>query len=344
MKKSGVYVVVLIVLLALASYFYLKESKKYDPALERAFQVLDMEALSKIQLDDRKGNEMYLEKVEGAWLLNGEEEVRPAILSQLLGALANMYAEIPVPEVAQDNVLKQMLNISTKVSLYQNNEKKPYKVFYVGGGTPDNVGTYMLMEINGVAASRPYIIRLPGFRGYLTYRFAPAPEAWRSIALCNYLPEEIKSISVNYQQEDALQSFELLRNGQQLELHALGRVFSESEINKELAIGLFSSFMNLHFEKNIESLAKQDSIMQANAYLKLQVETIGGETKTLDVFYMPLGFGSTSSADTSVVFTYDMDRLYAFDKERQKLISIQYAGFASIFLKANQLIASSFQD
>lgn len=344
MKKSGLYLVVLLVLLALASVLYLKENNKHDPALERAFQVLDMESLSKIQLDDRKGNEMYLEKVDGTWLLNGEEEVRPAILSQLLGALANMYAEVPVPEVAQDNVLKQMLNISTKVSLYQNNSSKPYKVFYVGGGTPDNVGTYMLMEINGVAASRPYIVRLPGFRGYLTYRFAPAPEAWRSIALCNYLPEEIKKISINYLQEDALQSFELGRNNGQFELRASGRIFSEDEINQELALGLYSSFMNLHFEKHIDSLEKQDSIMQANAYLKMRVETTTGETRTLDVFYMPLGFGSTSSADTSIVFKYDMDRLYAMDVERQKLISIQYAGFTSIFLKANQLIASPLED
>ncbi|MCB0510693.1 MAG: hypothetical protein H6579_01850 [Chitinophagales bacterium] len=344
MKKSGIYIVVLLALLALATFLFLRERKKYDPALERAFQVLDMAALSKIELDDRKGNAMYLEKVKGTWLLNGEENVRPAILAQLLDALANMYAEIPVPEVAQDNVLKQMLNISTKVSLYQNDEKKAYKVFYVGGGTPDNIGTYMLMEINGVAASRPYIIRLPGFRGYLTYRFAPAPEAWRSIALCNYLPEEIKRISIKYHQEDALQSFDLSRNNGSMELNNMGEIYKESELNKELATGLFSSFMNLHFEKNIDSLAQKDSIMQANAYLQLQVETSTGETKTLDVFYMPLGFGSTSSADTSVVFKYDMDRLYAFDQERQKLISIQYAGFASIFLKANQLIASPQQD
>ena len=54
----------------------------------------------------------------------------------------------------------------TQVKIFSN--KKILKTIYVGGDTQDQLGTYSMILDN---SSEPYVLEIPGFKGYLSSRF-----------------------------------------------------------------------------------------------------------------------------------------------------------------------------
>ena len=151
MKKTKIYLLVLGLLIAVASYLFISNDKGLNTNEEKDFKVENIDELSKISLVDRNAYSVVLVKTENEWHLESGENVKPEMMSFLLETLSKMQAEYPVPKAAHDNVMKQMIGNSTKVSLYLNGKDYPYKVFNVGGSNHTQDGTYMLMEKNGIA-------------------------------------------------------------------------------------------------------------------------------------------------------------------------------------------------
>ncbi|MCD8528754.1 MAG: DUF4340 domain-containing protein [Chitinophagales bacterium] len=318
--------------------FFIFQKPKPTEEQQKDFACKNIDELSKIELKDRNGHEIILSKAENTWLLNNKEKVNAETLKTMLNAIENIYAESPAPNTAVDIVLKSMIGKSTKVSLYKNNSKKPYKVYYVGGPTKDNLGTFMIMEIKGKMAERPYVVKMAGHKGYLTYHYPTTIDDWRSLEFVSYLPNEIKSVAVSFAENPEF-SYKLSKENDSFKVETGGKTYMGKQVNEGAAQSIFSSFGHLHFEKYEDKAEKQDSIKTNLHFADFSLEDIYGKTHKLGIYYMPLGNLANISMDSQGnPVKYDVDRLYAFNEETQLMMSVQYYTFGKYFLSGSSLI------
>ena len=339
MKKTFIYIIILLGLGMVAVGAYLQKKHTNSPEKEKAFAVENIGELAKINLKDKRGRDLTLIKKGEIWLIDGKERVRPGILNNLLEAIEKVQVDSPTPKVALNNVLTEMVDRAIEVNLYKKDKEKPFKTYYVGNGNHNQDGTYMLMKINGTAASIPYLVKLPGFKGVLTYRFIPDVEAWRSLEYCNLMANEIKSISVQYKNENANESFILEKNDDNFTLKTQDQVLQNDAINEVQAVNLYNSFKNLSIEKYINNYTKQDSVMQNLGILDLEIKNIYGDTRKLSVYYMPAENDNERlmrNEDGSYT-QFNADRLFAYNHNTNAFISIQFNTFGKIFMTASQL-------
>lgn len=337
MKKTLVYIAILATLL-LAVYFLFFYNSQTTEEEERDFAVTDMESLSRIDMKDRNGNAISLTKEKGKWILNGKYDVRESILSEMLRVVNTIEVVSVAPNVAQDNVLKEMISNSTKVSLYKNGKQKPFKVYHVGGATHEQDGTYVFMELKGKAASKVYITKVPGRRGYFSYRFTPQESEWRSLQYTKLLPQEIKKISLEYLEEvNKNESFEIERNNGIYSLLFRGNNYHNEEINQTAAEALFSSFSNLNYESFQEDYENKNNIISNLGFARLSIETTAGENKSLSLYYMPLTLGDRLITKEGKDNEYNAERLFALNEDNDLFTSVQIYVFKDILIKGSVL-------
>lgn len=339
MKKTLIYLIILAGLAMLALSAYYQNKMKNSPEKEQAFAVENMEKLTKISLKDKQGRNLILIKKGETWLIDGKEKVRPGILKNLIDAISKVQVDSPAPKVAINNVLTEMVDRAIEVNLYENNKEKAFKTYYVGNGNHNQDGTYMLMKVNGTAASTPYLVKLPGFRGVLTYRFIPDVEAWISLQYCNLMPNEVKSVSVQYKNENIDESFKLEKDNDNFLLTTQNQVYENEDIQQTTALELFSAFKNLSIEKYINNYPRQDSVMQNLGVLDLEIESIYGDKRKLSVYYMPAENNNERlmKRKDGTYTNYNADRLFAYNHETDAFVSIQFVTFGKTFLGASQL-------
>lgn len=338
MKKTLSYIIILATLL-LAVYFLFFYNNKSVEEQERDFAVQDMESLSQIDLKDRNGNEIILSKKDGKWLLNNKYDVRESILNEMLKVVNTMEVVSVVPNAAQDNILKEMISNSIKVSLYKNGSKKPFKEYHVGGATHEQDGTYVFMEINGKAASKAYIAKVPGRRGYFTYRFTPQESEWRSLQYTKLLPQEIKNIKLEYlEPENKEESFNISRDNGNFTLTANGKSYTNEQINQQVASILFGSFSNLSYESFQEDYKDKEEVLKNLGFARLSIGTTTGETKNLILYHMPLKMGDRLITKEGKDNEYNAERLFALNEENNLFASVQIYVFKDILVKRSTLL------
>jgi hypothetical protein len=337
MKKSFIIIAIFSVLVGVAIYFYW--DKFSNPQDEKSFTTPEIGELTRIVLKDRAANVLELSKVDSSWFVNGKLPVNPVALNDILFALEFMYADYPVPANAVSNVMTQMIKNSTKVSLYKNNESTPYKVFYVGGPNHQQDGTYMLMEINGEAAEKPYVVNLPGFRGYVTYRFSTLKSPWVSAAFTKYLPDEIQSFEIEYFQEDKENSFLLSRENKGYSVQTASAKYENEAVNTVLAEQIFGAFSSLNFENYYDSIPKQDSILQNLHFLDLKLVLKNGVKHHLSVYFKPVPTNQNPLLDKEGnMLSIDNSLLYAFNHDSKTFFGIQYYTFDKLFIKSSDIL------
>ena len=189
MKKNKIIVIVILVLIVLAIVIFAGNRYTTLEDHESNFAISDTAAITKIFIADKSEHEVILTRTQESWLIDGIFLANTQLVDILLETIKKLKVKTPVSLVAHDNVVKRMSAIGRKVEVYQTayrinlfNKLKLFeyeklaRVFYVGDASQDNMGTYMLIE----GAERPYIVYIPSFRGYLTERFSPVPDRWRS--------------------------------------------------------------------------------------------------------------------------------------------------------------------
>lgn len=339
MKKTVSYLVILFGLAILAGVFYFKDKEPLTDEQQRDFKVEAMADLDKISLKDRDGNQTILVKEEDGWHVEGKGMASKVMLNDLFYALEYMEAEYPVPLVARENVLTQMIAKSTKVSLFQNGKSKPFKEFTVGGPNHHQDGTYMLMEMNGQTADKPYLVKLPGFRGYITYRFSAITNYWMSQEFVAYLPDEIASVSLNYYGENKDQSYHLERKNGQFALNQGADTFNSPEdVNLDAANSIYATLLDLNFETYLDSIPGADTVLHNYFFADLKIVSTSGKEHHLKIYEKPLPqIANTPLDGEGNPELVDGDQFYAYYEEGDAYYIIQEFTFGNLFLKAEQL-------
>ncbi len=332
MKKFIPYILI-IVLLGGAAFWFIKTKTagNFDTA-EGDFAVDNAASINRIVLTDTKNKQLELNHVNGVWMVNGKYAAREDLMNQLFDAVTHVTTLCPVPRAAHDNVIRQMLEKNVKVEVFTGIQEKPVKTYYVGGPTPDGENTYMLLETNGQMAKRPQMTYIPGFKGYLTYRYNTDEETWRTRVLYNYDRSEIKSLSLEYPADEkasftinrlAKDSFQLLPQNAQFDIKA---IYQQKYIREYL--DFYSSVFIEAFDNGYE---KKDSLLQTKPYCTISITENDNSVNTVNLFHMPLNRRSKKQYDDrGNLMPYDIDHFYASIHNGKDLAIVQYYVFGKL--------------
>ena len=339
MNKNLITILIAFSLIGLALYFYFGKGSGTIKTELTDFAIEDTAAINKIFMADKLGQSVTLVRQSGnRWTVNGHYDAREDAITTLLTTLRRVEVQAPIQKAAYDNVIKNLATKATKVEIYMHGEKKPAKVYYVGGATQSQLGTYMIIE----GSSEPFVCQIGGFNGYLTPRYFINETEWRSRALFRYDLNEIKTISIQNLGEPS-QSFRVQDAGTQVyTLYTVDSPVPDEKADraKIRAYVDFFSFVNFEgFDTAIEASVK-DSIINAGPFGIVQVEDKAGNKKIVRLFHMPISKRSLMQTDHSGnPLLWDRDRMYALVDGETDFIVLQNYIFDRILRKKSEFYA-----
>ena len=325
MKKLYPYVIVFILLIAGVGYFIYQYSPSTLEKRESDFALKNIDDVTKIRLSDTKGNEVILTKKDKKWIVNGQYEVNDMAKGLLFTAIQKVETNYRSPDNAEPVVMKDMAVLHNKCEIYLNGNDKPYKVYYVGGPTADGQGTYMIMERDGVMAHHSYVTHIPGVNTYLTARYFPDIDRWRSIWVYRDNDQTIQSLKVTYNRE-LQKSFEITRvaNDSFVIANSDGQVLEQP---KQRFIHQYLEFYNglpLEIIKNKDTAAR-DTVTTAEPYCTITMKRKDKTESTVIVYYIPVNEQTKVQFDEQGhKLLYDIEHYYILMNDRKDFAMIQF--------------------
>lgn len=348
MKKNRLILLSLLILAAVALVLVLTNTSTTLSSKASAFAVDDTSKVVRVFMSDKNNNTLLLERTAPQqWTVNGKYVASRFNVGMLLQTMTDIEVSQPVAKAARDNVIRQMAANSVKVEVYQRAYRIPWfglnwfehvklsKVYYVGGATSNNRGSFFLME----GSDEPFVVSLPGLRGFVTPRYMPIEKYWRDYTVIKRTLPEIRSVAVeipamageSFVIENAAHSFAFLTWPDRMPVR--GAVDTLAVLN------FLNSFRNLNYEVLLNDLEKvrKDSILALPPMLNLTVTDTAGVVTVVKTFRRPAEPGMTDMNGKPL--PYDMDRFYALINGDQDLVLAQFFVFdrvlrpKSFFLK-----------
>ena len=341
MKINKLILIIAVSLAAVAIFLLTQNHYSTLKENETNFAVSDTASITRIFIADKSVNSVLIERTSKGWVLNGKVAANNKIVNTLLATLKRMKVKAPVSLASHDNVVRRLSSIGKKVEIYQDvywidllglqlfMHEKLTKVFYVGDVTKDNLGTFMLME----GAERPYIIYLPGFRGFVSSRFSPLVDDWRSHVVFSKSLSDIKSLQVFFRRNDS--------SGFNIDVvNAMGNYRITRQLNGEMlesfdtlkVLKLMTSFDDLRYESRLNNILppqKIDSIVNSPSKYEITLIDNYGDTTFVKVFErnrLPESITKMYDKLTPV----DHDRMFGLINGGDDFVLMQYYVFDKV--------------
>lgn len=196
MNKSTRILLLVLLLLAGATallFYFGRSSSSTIKSWDREFAVKDAASIHKIFLADRKGNQTTLERSDEGWIYNGKYPASQTMINTLLEAITRVELQFIPPASAIEPMVKDLATLGIKTEIY-GKDGKLLKAYYVGGATPDETGTFMIME----GAEQPYVTQIPHMTGSIRIRYALTGDQWRDKGVFRLDPGRIEYVSIEY--------------------------------------------------------------------------------------------------------------------------------------------------
>ncbi|MFZ4414348.1 MAG: hypothetical protein ACOYOV_14790, partial [Bacteroidales bacterium] len=227
MLKNKYILLFAITLAVIASILILKSSKT---TIKADFAVEDVTVITKIFMSDKNNNSVTIKRLdEKKWEVNDKYPARIDGMEILLETISKLHVKEPVSKAGRNTIIKWLAAKSVKVEIYQMvyridlfnkirlfPHEKCTKVYYVGDETQDNQGTFMLLE----GSDEPFIVYVPGFRGFLTPRYSALEFDWRKRIVFDSKIGDIKTVKIEYPSAPE-SSFEISRFNRDFEIKLL---------------------------------------------------------------------------------------------------------------------------
>lgn len=323
MSRTNILIIIFLLLGALTVLYITSKPDDRSTVLgaDRDFAV-EADRIYKIFIADRQGNQTTLEREGEHWIYNGQWRARPNAVENLLDAVSRVQMKYKPPRAAVPNMIKNLSSDGIKVELYDRRGEK-IKTYYVGGSTPDERGTYMIME----DADEPYVVHIPSWEGNLRFRYNLQGDDWRDKSVFAEDIEEIQSVTIEYPQQKS-ESFQLNRAGTGFEVKPYQNLTPESKspYRKGSAETFLYGFESLVAEAFENDNPKRDSIRQLQPFSIITVTRKDGSEKTVRFFPIFEKFAS----DGQVVSAGRAERYFA-DVSNGDFMLVQNRVFKVIF-------------
>ncbi|MDK2909135.1 MAG: hypothetical protein PWR20_702 [Bacteroidales bacterium] len=342
---------VVIVLAAVALWLLSSRSGSTFASHERDFGVNDTASITRIFLADKREHKVVLQRQpEGYWMVNGRYKVSKPIIDMFLHTVAAIEVKEPVPIAQQPKIVSLLAANAKKVEIYQNlpriklfgrawgYREKLSKTYYVGDATPDLTGTYMIME----GASTPFIVEMPGLRGFVAPRYSVIEADWRDHTIFNYRLQNIREVTLEFP-EFPQESYKVINKGSQgLELIQLVSNQPVHRFDTLRLLAFMNSFNNIKFESLLNDVKELniDSIRQQQPFHVLTVSLADGKQIRIKTFHKKSE--TEFYGDDGKLIPWDPDRMYAEINEGKDFVLVQFFTFDKItrplswFLKPEQ--------
>lgn len=340
MKKFRVAFIITAVLAIVAVFLVLNNHKGNMHQLNNEFAVDDTANITKIFLADKGNRTVKLERLaDGAWKLNDKYAAHSESVGIMLKTLISLDVKSPVAKKARNNIILMMAGKSVKVEIYQRvytirifdwiklfpHEKKT-KTYYVGDATMDNMGTFMLME----GSEDPYIVYIPGFRGFVSSRYSAFENDWRDHAIFNSKLPDIKKVTMEYPETPQFSFSVSNGNNRNFTLEALSDNKVIQNFDTIKVIQFLGSFRNVNFEGFLTDMDKkqQDSVLALPPTVRITLDDNSGKKFVLNAWHRKASSGEVDIEGNPMV--WDRDRMFAKVEGTNELVSIQFFVFDRI--------------
>jgi len=341
MKKNKLTLIITAGLIIIALGLLLSNNKDTFTDKTKKFDVEDTSAVTKIFLTDKKNNTILLTRSEDKWLLNNKYKARKESVNLFLSTIKDIRVKFPVAKTAHNNIVKHLATTGTKVEIYQKvfridffglfqlfPHEKLTKVYYIGSATMDNQGNYMIVE----GAEKPYIVYIPGSRGFVSPRYSTQEEDWRDHTIFNYSITQIKSVQVEFP-DIPEESYLLINDGNKnsFTLSSLKSKLPLNNFDTIKVISFLTSFEKINYEAmltKILSNGAKDTIYHTLPLAMITVTNISNKENSIRLVKKKAYPGQTDLYGNPV--DYDRDRLYAIVNGGHDVALVQYFAFSQM--------------
>lgn len=337
LRKNRILLLIITILAIIAVIVLLGRSNSTLSDSDRDFAVEDTASVTRIFLAKKDTTQVVLRREIGrGWVLSQEMKASDKAVEILLETLKKMDVKRPVAKTEHNTVVKRLASDGVKVEVYQ---KKPLfrvfganfftkerktRTFYVGGPTQSNLGTYMVKE----GADIPFVVYIPGFRGFLSPRFKAKPDAWRDHTMISENINEIKWVEVRHPENEE-QSFRMEKlPGDSLKiirLHDSSLVYPFDTLK---VLDFLSSFYSVKFEDLINEHSARDSVTATEPLHIIRVKDKNGNLSEIKTYLRDASEGLLDVYGDEL--KHDPDRLYALFNDNEDFALIQYYVFDNL--------------
>jgi hypothetical protein len=312
-KKNIVLLAILLVLIVAAYFAFQKSKQKISIQVnEKEFTVSDTASITKIFISTKDGKNTLLERNGSEWLLNKKYKVRKELLDEILYTFNAIRIQKTVNANARNNVIKEIATQGIKVEIYI--QDKLNKVFYIGGPTLDNIGTYFIME----GSEDPYVVHIPTFNGYLSSRFDLKETDIRSKMVFGSSSNSIKEIEITHF-SNPNENLKLIDDVSVVNINGI------TEPDTATLNRIMNSFSNITLENFVDD--KNNRLADS-----LSVITPTHEIKVTDM--------NAAFSNSIIIFenTDNVDRMFALLGTNKEVVTIQRGQFAPLLFKKSDFI------
>ncbi len=326
MKKNTLLLIVFIALGLVTFWIIYSQNNSTIKQELKDFAVSDTSGITRIVIASKNGKTADLErKGPGHWMINGKFIARNDALNNLMEAICKVQVRNPVGKRAVENVTKGLATGGSKVDIYVKGEL--FKVYYIGGETSDQEGTYMLMHDHeeGVNASAPFVVHIPGFVGYLSPRYFTDEKLWREKSLFRFTANSLQKVEIEYFRFPDSSFTVTLAGGSKIQ------VFNKKGLELQLPDTLktrqyLSYFSSVNYE-GIELFGKEkrDSILGTPPIHRITATDITGQSTTLTTYSKPPVQKGDDLIIAGKVLTEDPDRMWAvINNNKEEVVLVQF--------------------
>ena len=320
-KKTKIFLLVaLVVLVGVAALLTLGPISDSD----KNFALDDIDKVDKIFLSNKNNNNVLLDRKGTNWIVNGKRLGFTETINNMLLTTKRLKVKGPVPESSYNTIIAQLANNAVKVEFYGRGyvidflglklfpKEKKLKSFFVGTSTMDNLGTYMMIE----NARRPYVVYVPGYRGYLTPHYSPVESVWFSHEIFSSRLSQIDNV-ILVNNEHPGESFKVKKvDSRNFTLTS----YPDNEVVAYDTVKMtdfLSSFENIRYEAaldtNMYDFLNVDSIINTTPAYKISLTDYEGVESFMQIYRIPL---TQQQKDATPIGQeekpYNLDNCYAW--------------------------------
>lgn len=308
---------------------------------EDMFAISDTSTVTRIFMADMHENTVLLTKTASGWMLSDSIPVINEKIASLLSTMQNIRVQQPASKNSIENINRMMAASAVKVEIYEQKPlftlfKKGFFVkerrtltYYMGPATQSNMGNYAILE---GYEDMPFIIYLPGFRGFVAPRYSPYTEDWISHKLFDTKLTRIQEVLVT-DIDNPNESFRIEKAGARFFhlYNAQGTPIANYDTSK--VINYLSEFRNRNYESLDSDIEpdKRDSIIRSSHFKTIQVTDVNGTVNKLDLYRMDSEYDyydENGNHIDDVEMYYNRDRCYAIlNGDKTHLYRVQYYHF-----------------
>ena len=305
-----------------------------------AMALSDTSDVTQIFIADMHGNNVLLQKKNGVWMLHDTIPALQHNVKTILGTLTNLTIRQSIPKNALANINEVLAVGAVKVEIYENAPKftlfgipffvkeRKTKTYYLGPATQDNMASYAYLE----GMDEPYIVHIPGFRGFITPQFSQFEKDWRAHTLFHTKITRIESV-VFTDLENPEESFSVEKAGTRFFNLFDSHHRQIMEYDTAKIIDMLSEFREKNYQTFVTELTpeKRDSIIHTCLFKVIKLTDINGKASELCFYRLPEEFmvmKENGDLIDEILQEYSRDKFYARLTEKpDEFYVVQYFHF-----------------